>query len=368
MTRRRRVMLMSFSLDLGGSERQLTEVARSLDPEYFEVHVGCQVAKGIRIPELKSARIPVVEFPMSSYASIGGIRSALALRSYIRTHGIDLVHAFDVPMDIFAVPVARVSGCPAVLSSQRAHRSLTTGARLTALRALDRLTDGIVVNCEFIRQHLVRDENVSPEKIHLCFNGLDPHHFRPQPRDRCGSDGTLTIGTVAGLRPEKNIPLLLRAFARLRAERSDTRLLVVGGGPCESDVRKLAQELELGPDFRLAPPAQDVTCWMHRIDIFVLPSKTEAFSNSIMEAMACGCAVAASKVGGNPELTGLSEERGLLFESDDEIGLYQVLQRLVADASLRTTLASQASHYVRTRLSIETSVRRMAGIYSAVLN
>ena len=114
MTGRKRILLLSYCLDYGGSERQLTEVARSVDPAMYEVHVGCMRRGGLREPELREAGIRIVEFPMTSFFSIGAVYQTFRLISYIHSNQIDLVHAFDVPMDVFGAPAAKLSlrsGC-----------------------------------------------------------------------------------------------------------------------------------------------------------------------------------------------------------------------------------------------------------------
>jgi glycosyltransferase involved in cell wall biosynthesis len=355
---------MSYALDLGGSERQLTEIARSLDPARFAVHVGCLTSGGMRAAELEHAGIPIVTFPMRSFFSLEAARQAFRLAAYMRRHEIDLVHAFDVPMDIFAVPAAKASLRPIVLASQRAHRSLTGGARLRVLRATDWMADGIVVNCEFIRRHLIQDEHVPARKIHLCYNGLDENLFSM--RAPGAGSGPAQIGCVSALRPEKNLPLLLRAFAQARLADASARLLIVGSGPMERELRDLARELGIEQSATFVPATQDVVRWLHEIDIFVLPSRTEALSNALMEAMACGCAVVASDVGGNPELIG-SDQRGILFPSDDVDSLTAALYRLLADAQLRRAKAAAARAFVESRLTIRASVERMSAIYDSFL-
>src|SRR5277367_2740352 len=290
----KRVLLMSYSLDLGGSERQLTEVAKALDRRRFEVHVGCQVAKGIRAEELRAAGVSLAEFPMSSYFSLRALAAAAELSRYIRRNRIDLVHAFDVPMDVFALPVARLHRRTTVLGSQRAHRSLTTGPRLFVLRAMDRAVDGIVVNCEYMRRHLIDEEHTPPEKIHLCYNGIDTNLFAPG--EGAQQERPLTVGSVCALRAEKNLSLLLRAFVETRETSPDVRMTITGDGPMRAELETLAGDLNLGDCFQLLPGTRDVPGRLREIDVFVLPSRTEALSNSLMEAMSCGCAAIASRV------------------------------------------------------------------------
>ena len=102
------------------------------------------------------------------------------------------------------------------------------------------------------------------------------------------------------------------------------------------------------------------------IDIFVLPSFSEAFSNSLLEAMACGCAVIGSRVGGTPELIG-AEERGLLFTSGDAAELARKMSILIERESLRRELGGRAARFARENLTIDIAARRTAEIYEKLL-
>jgi glycosyltransferase involved in cell wall biosynthesis len=105
---------------------------------------------------------------------------------------------------------------------------------------------------------------------------------------------------------------------------------------------------------------------LQAIDIFVLPSLSEALSNSLMEAMACGCCAAASRAGGNPELV-THGETGMLFDPGDAAGLAQTLGLLIGAPALRQELAGNAARVMATRFSMPAAARRMAGIYSGLL-
>src|ERR1700685_1387917 len=126
-------MLMVRELGPGGTERQLTELARALDPFRFQVHVGC-FHEGIRANELRLAGIPLVRLPGTSFMNPSAVAGAWQLGLYLRRRKIRLVHTFDYPLNCFGVPVARAFGIPVVLSSQRFHRHLTPGPYLRLLR------------------------------------------------------------------------------------------------------------------------------------------------------------------------------------------------------------------------------------------
>lgn len=362
------LLLMVHRLDLGGSERQMAEVAKALDRRLFSPHVGCFHATGLRVEELKDAGIPILQLPVTSFASPSALRGAWQMARYIWKHGIQLVHSFDVPLNIFSVPVGRLAHRPIVLSSQRAHRGLTPGFYHKMLRITDNMVDGIVVNCQYMRQHLLEDEKVPDELIHLCYNGIDTSVFHPalqeRPRELEGA-GTV-IGVVCALRPEKGLSTLVSAFASLAPAFPEARLAIVGSGPCHGSLVEQARSLGIEQQCVFIPKTNEVTRWLRAIDIFVLPSLSEALSNSLMEAMACGCCAVASRVGGNPELVA-HQERGLLFERENASALATELAVLLSKPAYRQQLAQAGKQFIHQRFTREISIQRMQEIYTSFL-
>ena len=356
------VLLLAHRLDLGGSERQMTEVAKSLDREKFAPHVGCFHPGGIRGEELRAAGVPILHLPVTSFASVSAIRGGIALIQYIRRHRIRLVHSFDVPLNIFGVPFARLAHNSVVLSSQRAHRNLTPGMYTRLLRITDQMVDGIVVNCLHMRDHLVDDERVDRGLVHLCYNGIDFSVFHRRDRKRPGQ----VIGVVCALRPEKGLLTLLQGFAAAHRSHPGSTLLFVGSGPMLPDLEAEADVLGIRALCTFVPKTSNVAEWMRKIDIFVLPSLSEALSNSLMEAMACGCCCVASRVGGNPELIG-EETRGLLFPKEDEEALGGALDKLLSDAALRNELSEAGFRYIHENFSLTQSTKCMEMLYGKFL-
>ena len=353
------VLLLARELDLGGSERQMTEIAKTLDRSRFDPHVGCFRPQGIRNAELAATGVPIVHFPVDAFASFRAAVEARRLASYIRRHGIRLVHTFDYPLTLFAVPVAHWSTRAVVVSSQRSHRSLIPPKYRGLIRITDRIADAIVVNCEFVRRHLQINESVPAARIRLCYNGVDLEEFHAclTPRN------SLTIGAVCALRPEKDIGTLINAFATIR--RPGVKLLIVGGGSMSGQLREQAATKGLAGDCTFVPATENVAEWLRAIDIFVLPSLSEALSNSLLEAMACGCCPVASRVGGNVELI-RHGENGMLFEAGDVDQLSQVLSTLLDLRALREQLAARA-RCTAEKFSIAASVRRMEEIYTELI-
>lgn len=357
----RRVLLMSYWLEPGGTERQMTEIARRLDPGHFDARVGCIRARGLYLEDLRQARIEVREFPMSGFLRPSYWRAARDLRRYIREQRIDIVHAFDVPATLFAVPVARAAGAPVVISSQRAYRSLTPGKH-PFLRLTDHMVQGIVVNSQTVRDTLIRQDRVPPELIHLCPNGLDLDVFFPAEKT---GQGALHIGVAARLEPEKGLETLIDAFAELAEAGAGAHLTILGNGPLLAALQERARERGVSARCRLEPATRSVANWLRSFDIFVLPSLSEALSNALIEAMACGCCAIASRVGGNPELVedGVS---GLLFNAGDSKDLAKHLRRVLTDETARRSLAAAGCARMREKFPMAASVSRMEDIYNRV--
>lgn len=358
---------MTRELHLGGSERQMTEIALGLDSTQFEPHVATFRPQGLRGDELRAAGVPVIEFPVRSFRSRAALAGIWQLAGYIRRNKIRLVHSFDAPLTVYGMPVARYFTSARLVSSQRGHRGLTPEFR-KLLQWTDRFVDGIVVNCKYLEKHLVYDESVPEHLIHVCYNGIDLEQFYwvDSPRPPSLPEDALVIGVVCGLRPEKGLGTLVNAFARVRRFFKKMKLAIVGSGTMLTELQQQAKEASVFSDCVWEPTTSDVPRWLRAFDIFVLPSLDEALSNSLMEAMACRCPVVASNVGGNPELI-TDAERGLLFEPQNVGALADALRRLIEDAALRRKLAEAGERFIHQGFSRKASAMRMAEIYDMLL-
>jgi len=360
------VLLLVRKLDHGGCERDLSKIALGLDRSLFEPHVGCFRPEGIRVGELRDGGVPILHLPVTSFVSASAIRGAATLRRYITKHQIALVHAYDVPTVLFATPLARLFGVRAVLSSQLSYRNLIRPIEHRLLRFLDPLSNRVVVNCQAMYKHMVDDEGLPPDRAYVCYNGVDTAVFHPGPPQRPAPlrNATLIVGTVANLRPEKGLNQLLEAFATVR--RPGLKLLIVGSGPSLEELQALTRGLGIEEDCLFMPGKPQISEEMRSIDIFVIPSLSEAFSNALLEAMASGCAVIGSDVGGTPELIHHGRT-GLLFKLGDSADLAEKLRCMIEQEEMRQRLRSAAAAYARDNFTVDRTVQRTADLYQSLL-
>lgn len=361
------VLLMSQDLDIGGCQRDLTKLALGIDRDRFEPHVGCFRLTGVRVEELRDNGIPIAHFPVYSFRSPHALKGAQQMGRYIREHGIALVHTFDVPTTVFGAPVARWYRAPAFVSSQLSFRDLYSGFFQRLLRVSDHISDRIVINCQAVGRDL-ESRGIPHDRLYLCYNGVDTTIFHParaaRPNMLTGAD--LVVGVAAGLRPEKGLDILIRAFAGIAPGNRNVKLLILGDGPIRDDLERSSCDLGVRHRVVFQPGAPDVEAWLRGVDIFVLPSHSESFSNALLEAMACGCCAIGSRVGGTPELIA-DGETGLLFAPGDAGDLVRKLQLVIDDVSLRERLRAAAVSFTHESLSLQRFVQRLEVLYAGLI-
>ena len=188
---------------------------------------------------------------------------------------------------------------------------------------------------------------LDPRRIRFIPNGVDLQRFHPAPRP----PGPCVVGTVAALRPEKNVGRLLRAFAG--AGDPEARLVVVGDGPERTALEALARQLNMADRVTFTGALADPAPLYRSFDVFALSSDTEQQPLSLLEAMASGCAVAATDVG---DVRAMLPDAGRAMVSrTDEADLAQRLILLTRDAGLREALgaanrAHAEAHYGAARM------------------
>jgi len=186
----------------------------------------------------------------------------------------------------------------------------------------------------------------------VLYNAIDPERFRPRPAERSSPIG---IAAVANLIPEKGLDVLLRACATLTD--LPWQLTIVGDGPERAGLEALAGSLGLAGRTHFTGLRDDVEVTLQQAAIYVHPCLwEEAFGLTITEAMACGCAVVASRRGGIPEIieTGTS---GVLVEAGNVPELGQVLRELLGDPARRGELGAAARTRVQERFSLIPAVQ-----------
>jgi sugar transferase (PEP-CTERM/EpsH1 system associated) len=210
----------------------------------------------------------------------------------------------------------------------------------------------------------------------IC-NGVDTERFRPAVHGRTRISGSpfedaglCLVGTVGRLQAVKDQANLVRAMAyaiSASAEaRARLRLAIVGDGPQRAEVEALIASTGMQPYVWLAGARQDIPAILRGLDIFALPSLAEGISNTILEAMACGVPVVATRVGGNPELI-RDGRTGHLVAAADPRALGEALLALLHDSAARRSLGQAARAECEHHFSLDRMVAKYAAVYDQLL-
>jgi L-malate glycosyltransferase len=352
------VAVVMTRFEPGGTERQMIEMVRRLDPERWAVHIACFQARGAWLGRAAECAASVVEFPVRSFRTPVTMQHLWAFARWCRARRIAVVHTTDLYSNIFGLPAAALARVPVRIANRREINPDKTPAQIAMQRTAYAFAHRIVANSRAAASRLEL-ERVPRRKITVVSNGLDLRPFRtpPAPKSRLRK-----VIVVANLRPEKGHEVLVDAAANVLLRVPDARFELVGDGPCRDPLVERVRSLGIERAFTFRGHRNDIPACLAAADIFVLPSRSEAFPNAVLEAMAAGLPIVASAVGGIVEL--ITDNRtGLLVPADDPASLCARLVRLMADSSLGSRLGDAARSEAHSRYSFDRMVAEIDRLY-----
>ena len=352
------IALVLTAFEPGGTERQMSELIRRLDPDQFRIHVACFHRSGAWLPRVEAAAVEVAEFRFRSFKSPVNVATLRELATWLRARDIAVVQTCDFYANVFALPAAALAHVPVRIGARRELAPPDkTRAHLAAQRLAYHAAHRVVTNSTAGEQRL-REEGVAAGKIAVIPNGIDLRPYSPPTWRRARR----VVATVANLRQEKGHDVLLRAAALVRQQIPDARFRIIGDGPLREPLRALASGLRLESCVEFLGHREDVPALLGDSDLYAFPSRTEAFPNGLIEGMAAGLPVVASGVGGMLELVE-HRQNGLLVPPGDEQALAASLVEVMRNDSLANELAVAARLTIESRYSFERMVPAFADLY-----
>ena len=345
-------LIDTISSDKAGTEKQLLNIIARLDRNLFEVTLVCLYES----PWMIRCSLPC-EVICLRYKGFLNFGFPIVLRQYIsllKERHFDIVQTFFED-SMFVGYLGRLF-C-------RTHHALIISRRDIGLGNDEpvyhwlykkikpfvlRSVDGIATNAHAIKEQIVRNENVPAEKVTVIGNGLDIPTF-PKELPRLFSDyrDEIWVGIAANLKPVKRIDLLLRALAHLKESgiTDVVSTVIMGDGRLSADLAKLALEVGISNRVHFVGAVNNVSNYLHCVDIGVLCSDKEGLSNAILEYMSCGLPVVATQAGGNCEL--VDETNGVCVPVGDYIALAQALAKLIQSSYLRKEMGNRSMEKVK---------------------
>jgi glycosyltransferase involved in cell wall biosynthesis len=359
---RLRVVTLLDTLGMGGAERMAVAIACLLDPERFEslVCVSRHWHEAPLAADLSRAGIPVLELNRTRRAAIWDWKPLFRL---LRDHPIDVLHAHKFGSNVWCATLGMLARVPVTVAHE--HGSERDRLHYTVDRLLiGRAVDAVVAVSDAERRHMIEAEGIRPEKVHVIRNGIEP----PQPvtadlRDEVGLAADVpVIGSVAMLRPEKALEVLVEATPLLLERFPTLHVLIAGSGGEEARLRSLVGELGLERSVHLLGLRADIANVLAALDVAVFTSDREAMPLATIEAMAAGKPVVATAVGGLPELIDDGME-GFLVPPRDPAALAAAVVPLLEDRELRERIGARGRERQRHELEIEATVSAVEQLY-----
>jgi L-malate glycosyltransferase len=368
--RRLRVVHCFDTFNIGGTEMNAVRTIERLDRTRYDVSVLCLRRTGPLLQRVLDAAVPVEEFRIGSLVGWRALQQGVRLRRWLAERQVDVLHAHDVYTNIFAVPWARAAGVPLIIASRRWWVETNRGVHRAMNRWAYRLADVVLANSPSVGA-LVAAEGVPAGQIAVVPNFVGDDAFQPPPaewiermRERLGLGGTgPVVGIVANFHAIKDHATLLRATAELAARQPGLRVVLVGDGAERERLGAQARALGIESQVVMAgrlPPTPSPH-WL--FDVSTLVSRGEGFPNSIVEAMAAGRPLVATRVGGVPDVV-VDGETGFLIEPGDALALARALQQLLSDRTLAARMGSAGAVRARSEYYQTAILARLDDLYS----
>ena len=383
------------ALCIGGLENGLVNLLNQLD-ERFAHTIVCLSKSGQMAERIENRDVTIIEMGLPT----DRFRFPLIkLVRVFRQISPDIVHTRGWS-SVDAITAARVSLVPGVIHGEHGWEAADPAGRNPKRnvfrRCLSPLVDRFVAVSDDLKNWLTRTVGVPEYKVIRIHNGVDTQKFAPrwdayrvgyidegdgarcsglsaQPstlsflrRALCIPDDAIVIGTVGRLDAVKDHRSLLQAFAKIAVADERGRLVIVGDGPMRGEIAAQIKELQIGDQVHMLGERQDISELLKTFDVFTLTSIAEGISNTILEAMASGLPIVATRVGGNPELVehGVS---GHLIPAQDVCALAGSLLGYIRNSDLRRSHGVAARRRAVDQFSLERMAAEYANLYLSVM-
>src|SRR5205823_10527319 len=364
----RSILYFTNSTLWGGAEEHICGLLRKLSRRLFRAHLVCDPTMYERFRVGTPGHIDITPLAFSSPKHVA---AAIRFARLLVREQFQIVHSHMFWSSLFASPVAWASRVPIIVETLHGTEAWRTGwkANWTVDRATTRFVSKYIAVCESDARFLENKKQVPAQKIAIIHNGVDTRRFavpqdaRKAIRPALGfTEADSVLIMVARLHPGKGHRVLLDAMRQLLHFYPKLKLICLGEGEGEPELRALCESFGLAHCVRLVGYQKNVPEWLTAADVNVLPSFYEGLPLTILEAMACGLPTVASNVGGIPEAIedGVS---GLLVPPGDPHRLAEALSVLVRDVAMRGRFGHAARARVEQGFTFEQQISSTERMY-----
>jgi glycosyltransferase involved in cell wall biosynthesis len=370
-----RVLYVIGSLNVGGSERHILHLVNGLDRARFEPMICCLYQTGPLYPVAQAHGVPCCCLHMrrrgNSLLTVWHLaRGAARLVRLMRQEQVTIVDAYLFLSYTLAIPCAWLAGVPVRIAQPRNLRTVKpplVGRRLLE-RLVNRLVTRVVANAQAVAQDTMEDEGVPVHRMAVIYNGVAIPEESPGEgvRPPGWPAAKRIILCVANLRHGKGHHDLLAAATQVLPRFPDVALVLVGEGALRAALEARVAHAGLRDRVHFLGQREDVPALLAAAKLFVLPSHEEGFPNALLEAMAHGLPVVATRVGGVPEAV-VHGETGLLVPPQDPAALAEALGALLRDPDLAQKMGRAGRERAASQFTLDRMVRETEALYAELL-
>jgi glycosyltransferase involved in cell wall biosynthesis len=359
----------------GGGEQALLRILRHLPRRRFRPSVVTFIIKPRTREILRQLECPLYVFPVRRTYGWTGLNAAWRIRNLFRTEKPDIVHTFFETSNTWGGLVTKLSFGPVLVSSRRDMGILQAPKHRMAYKLVNMLSDRVQAVSGEVRRACIEREGITPRKVCTVYNGIDLAGI-----DHTEAGGSLRAGpglnrpshivtTVANIRRVKGLDTFVRAADIVR-RRFESVLFLVVGAPNEQphfqELQLLVRDLGLERNVAFLGKVDDVVPLLKQSDVFCLLSRSEGFSNALLEAMACGLPCVVTRVGGSPEAI-REGENGYLVPTDDAITVASRVITLLETPEKADHFGRLARKTVEDNFTINHMLDQLTTLYNDVL-
>lgn len=370
------------SFHQGGSERQAVQLTRLLlESRRCNVFVATLEREGVLLEDLNRFGVTdIPEFRLNSFYELHTARQVWRFAQYLKKHEIAVIQTHDFYTNVFGMAAAALARVPVRIASRRESAVRPENQRLVE-RCSYRAAHAVVANCEDVRQQLIK-EGVPAQRVRTIYNGLDLARVQPAQTGRKEILKSLKLPEQARFvtimanmrahvrRPEpaclKDHPTFLRAAKRVSENVPDAAFIIAGEGELKESTQELAQSLGIANRTFFIGRCQDVGSLLSISDVCVLSSRSEGFSNAILEYMAAGRPVVATDVGGTREAI-VHSETGYLVAAGEHDRMGDYIISLLQDPEHARSIGESGKRRVNEKFSSLKQLQNVESLYTELL-
>jgi len=368
------LFLIDQLCEAGGAERAILRTIRLLPRDRFRCTlITFRIDEKVEL--FRNMPCPHYVLPLRRTYDWNALRIARKIRRFIREERVDIVHTFHETADLWGGLVSRMKAGPALVSSRRDMGILRAPKHHFAYRLMRSRFDLVLTVSEEVRRYCIENDGLQESTVATLYNGVElesltqpngVHSLRKQLSLETGAPVVLTVGHI---REVKGIDVLVKVAARVALEIPKVVFVIIGANADPEyfqTIQTQIAELGIQQNVRFVGQTENVASFLKIGDVFFLPSRSEGFSNALIEAMACGLPCVATRVGGNPEAIEEGSS-GFVTESEDADTAADRILRLLRDPNLASEMGSASKEIVEARFTAKRMIDQLVRHYDQLL-